>query len=49
MLHFIPCHLAILAIATLYYSWRATRPQRRNLQKLHDRVAYMLWTAASRA
>jgi hypothetical protein len=43
------CNLACLAIAALYYGWRDVYLHRRKRQQLHDRVAYMLWVAASRA
>jgi hypothetical protein len=49
MLHLIACNVACLAIATLYYSWRDVYVQRRKREKLHERVAYMLWVAAARA
>lgn len=40
-------NLAALAVATLYYAWRAhhqTRQRRRQI--LCERVAYMLWVMA---
>ena len=49
MLHLIACNVACLTIATLYYSWRDVYVQRRKREKLHERVAYMLWVAAARA
>jgi hypothetical protein len=47
MLHFIPCELACLAIASLYYTWRAVERCRRKPKNLHDRIAYMLWVIAT--
>jgi len=45
----IPCHLACLAIATLYYTWRDLyRPRVIAHKRLHERVAYMLWVIAAR-
>jgi hypothetical protein len=43
------CNVACLAIAGLYYGWRDVYLQRRRRERLHDRVAYMLWVAANRA
>jgi hypothetical protein len=43
------CNIACLAIACLYYTWRDVYQQRRKRERLHDRVAYMLWVAANRA
>lgn len=52
MQHVVPCNVAALAIATLYYWWRDAyhRPKLAKAEsKLHERVAYMLWVAATRA
>ncbi len=43
------CNLACLTIAGLYYSWREGYHLRRKRERLHDRVAYMLWVAANRS
>ena len=43
------CNVACLAIAGLYYAWRDVYLHRRKRSHLNDRVAYMLWVAASRA
>ena len=45
----IPCSMASLAIATLYYTWR-DRIRVRELPStiLRQRVAYMMWVAAKR-
>ena len=52
MQHLLPCNAACLVIATLYYLWRdayhGPRPVKSEV-KLRERVAYMLWVAASRA
>lgn len=45
----ITCNLACLAIAALYYTWRDVYMHRRKRENLRERVAYMLWVAASRA
>ena len=42
------CNVACLFIASLYYAWRDVYLHRRKRAQLHDRVAYMLWVAASR-
>jgi hypothetical protein len=47
--HLIACNLACLAIAALYYTWRDVYLHHRKREHLRDRVAYMLWVAASRA
>ena len=50
MLHMFASYLAVLAVAMIYYAWRdgyRTRTQQRAV--LNERVAYMLWVAASRA
>jgi hypothetical protein len=42
------CDLAALAIAVLYYSWRAYHQARlRREQTLRERVAYLLWAVAT--
>ncbi len=38
------CSLAALAVAGLFYAWRAYYQVR--LQRLRERVAYMLWVMA---
>ena len=49
VLPLIACNLATLAIAVLYYTWRDSLVHRtRQRRMLHERVAYMLWAAASR-
>jgi hypothetical protein len=45
----IACNIACLVIAALYYTWRDVYLHRRKREKLHQRVAYMLWVAAGRA
>jgi hypothetical protein len=49
MLHLLACNFACLAIAALYYTWRDVYLHRKKREKLHERVAYMLWVAANRA
>ena len=49
MFQLIACNLACLTIAALYYVWRDVYLHRRKRAHLHERVAYMLWVAASRA
>jgi hypothetical protein len=48
MVNLIPCQLACLGIAVLYYTWRDAYHSRIVHRRLHERVAYMLWVAASR-
>lgn len=48
MFQLITCNLACLAIAMLYYTWRDVYLHRRKREQLRERVAYMLWVAASR-
>jgi hypothetical protein len=45
----IPCAMATLAIATLFYTWRE-RIRRRPLpvDLLRQRVTYMMWVASRR-
>jgi hypothetical protein len=43
------CNVAALAVALIYYTWRAydqARAARRRM--LHERVAYLLWVVADR-
>jgi hypothetical protein len=49
MIQLLACNLACLAIAVIYYTWRDVYLHRRKRTQLHERVAYMLWVAASRA
>jgi hypothetical protein len=43
------CNAAALAVALLYYSWRAYHHARLARQRvLRERVAYMLWVVADR-
>ncbi|QVL33350.1 hypothetical protein KIH39_05400 [Telmatocola sphagniphila] len=43
----IPCSMASLAIASLYYTWRERiRPKSLPATLLRQRVAYMMWVAA---
>ena len=49
MVPLIACNLACLTIAALYYTYRDVYVQRKKREQLHERVAYMLWVAASRA
>jgi hypothetical protein len=40
--------VAALAVATIYYAWRAYfHVQLRQQRLLHQRVAYLLWTLAN--
>jgi hypothetical protein len=47
--HLLACNIACLAIAALYYTWRDGYVNRRKRAYARERVAYMLWVAASRA
>jgi hypothetical protein len=38
--------LAALAVASIYYAWRAYHARREQRRALHERVAYMLWVIA---
>lgn len=41
------CNLASLAVAGLFYTWRAYhQAQAQREQTLRERVAYLLWTCA---
>jgi hypothetical protein len=43
------CNAAALAVALVYYTWRAYDQARAARQRLlHERVAYLLWVVASR-
>ena len=43
------CNVAALAVALLYYTWRAYDEARIARQRvLHERVAHMLWVIADR-
>jgi hypothetical protein len=43
------CNAAALAVALVYYTWRAYDQARSARQRqLHERVAYMLWVVADR-
>ena len=43
------CNVAALAVALLYYTWRAYHQARLTRHRvLHERVAYMLWVMADR-
>ncbi len=45
----IPCQLAALMIAALFYTWRDLLHRRvRDNKLVRERVAYMLWVAANR-
>ncbi len=45
----LPCNLAFLAIAGLFYTWRDLYvPRMHKNTQLHARVSYLLWIAASR-
>ncbi len=48
MTQLITCNLAALTIAAVYYAWRDVYVSRRRRSALNERVAYMLWVAASR-
>jgi hypothetical protein len=46
----IPCGLAALVVAGIYYTWRAYfEALMRRERTLRERVAWMLWVAAERA
>jgi hypothetical protein len=39
--------MAMLAVATIYYAWRAyAQVQMQQNKLLHERVAYLLWAIA---
>jgi len=43
------CNAAALAVALVYYTWRAYDQARAARQRLlHERVAYLLWVIADR-
>ncbi len=43
------CNAAALAVALVYYTWRAYDQARAARQRmLHERVAFMLWVVADR-
>jgi membrane-bound metal-dependent hydrolase YbcI (DUF457 family) len=43
-------YVAVLAVASIYYTWRdAYVAKHRKRAVLNERVALMLWTAANRA
>jgi len=43
------CNVAALAVALVYYTWRAYDQARAARQRLlHERVAYLLWVVADR-
>jgi hypothetical protein len=42
----IVANMAALAVASLYYLWRAHYQAQQRHQRLCHRVAYMLWVAA---
>ena len=43
------CNAAALAVALVYYTWRAYDQARSARQRLlHERVAYLLWVVADR-
>ena len=43
-MHILPCCIAAMAVATLYYGWRAW--WRGRMRLLRERVTYMLWIMA---
>jgi hypothetical protein len=43
----LPCCIAALAVAEIYYLWRAW--WRIRMRHLRERVAYMLWVSAQQA
>lgn len=46
----ISCSIAALAVASIYYTWRAYREWLdRRQETLRERIAYMLWVMANRA
>ena len=52
MQNMIPCNLALLAIATLFYSWRDAYRHRAHshalaIAKRRQRIAHLLWAAAN--
>lgn len=43
------CSLGALAVATIYYAYRAYQEKRQRRERtLRERVAYMLWVMANR-
>jgi hypothetical protein len=38
---------AALAVAVIFYTWRAWQHVAYRRQRLHERVAYMLWVVAN--
>ncbi len=48
-MHMIPCELAALMVACIFYTWRAYKDTLvRRERTLRERVAWMLWVAAER-
>jgi hypothetical protein len=48
-MNLLPCSLATLAVAGIYYGWRAYfAALLRRQRTLRERVAYMLWVMAKR-
>jgi hypothetical protein len=48
-MHLLPCSVAALAVASIFYVWRAYHDQHcRQEQTLRQRVTYMLWVMANR-
>jgi hypothetical protein len=45
------CNAAALAVAVIFYAWRAYRQagERRQRQRLRERVAFLLWNVAHEA
>jgi hypothetical protein len=43
-MHILPCCIAAMAVATIYYGWRAW--WRGRMRLLRERVTYMLWIMA---
>jgi hypothetical protein len=49
-MHTISCSIAALAVASIFYTWRAyTYNLAKRDQTLRERVAYMLWVMANQA
>lgn len=42
----IVCSLGAFSVASIFYVWRAHMVTRLHRQRLHERVAYMLWVMA---
>ncbi len=49
-MHLVNCSIAALAVASIFYMWRAYATDRvKREQTLRERIAYMLWVMANQA